>query len=104
MMEEKFRRKDVDSFDSDDDGDDEGGCDGGGGGDAGLVLVQLEMMKKILKRMIIHLSLDTSSITLNSTVGRQQAEITRQQAEIEQLKAENERLKNADAERERQLQ
>ncbi|KAJ0454819.1 hypothetical protein HanPSC8_Chr00c358g0807971 [Helianthus annuus] len=42
--------------------------------------------------------------TLNSTVGRQQAEITRQQAEIEQLKAENAHLKTADEERERQLQ
>ncbi|MFS7964504.1 hypothetical protein Hanom_Chr08g00751151 [Helianthus anomalus] len=41
--------------------------------------------------------------TLNSTVGRQQAEINRQQAEIEQLKVENERLKAADAERELQL-
>ncbi|KAJ0608666.1 hypothetical protein HanHA89_Chr03g0111601 [Helianthus annuus] len=41
---------------------------------------------------------------LNSTVGRQQAEITRQQAEIEQLKAKNARLKTADEERERQLQ
>ncbi|MFS7977771.1 hypothetical protein Hanom_Chr10g00907881 [Helianthus anomalus] len=37
---------------------------------------------------------------LNSTVQRQQAEITRQQAEIEQLKAENARLKTADEERE----
>ncbi|KAF5803120.1 hypothetical protein HanRHA438_Chr06g0276831 [Helianthus annuus] len=42
--------------------------------------------------------------TLNSTVGRQQAEITRQQAEIERLKAENASLKAADEVRERQLQ
>ncbi|KAF5821026.1 hypothetical protein HanXRQr2_Chr01g0008971 [Helianthus annuus] len=42
--------------------------------------------------------------TLNSTVGRQQAEITRQQAEIEQLKTENASLKAADEVRERQLQ
>ncbi|KAJ0446726.1 hypothetical protein HanHA89_Chr17g0697451 [Helianthus annuus] len=41
---------------------------------------------------------------LNSTIGRQAAEIARQQAEIEQLKAENANLKAADEVRERQLQ
>ncbi|MFS7894131.1 hypothetical protein Hanom_Chr00s001348g01680771 [Helianthus anomalus] len=41
--------------------------------------------------------------TLESTVERQQAEITRKQAEIEQLKAENAGLKASDEERERQL-
>ncbi|KAJ0539587.1 hypothetical protein HanHA300_Chr08g0288091 [Helianthus annuus] len=41
--------------------------------------------------------------TLNSTIGRQAAEITRQQTEIDQLKAENANLKAVDEVRERQL-